>query len=74
MSDEDEDSFEPDKGPEEEYQPQHQDTEPVIDNNTDIFDSQSSPNTSVNQLTSKEFRKKTALPKKNVLNSSESAS
>ncbi|KAL4104447.1 hypothetical protein QTP88_019748 [Uroleucon formosanum] len=59
VSDEDEDSFEP----EEEYQ--HQDTEPVIDNNTDIFDSQSSPNTSVNQLTSKEFRKKTALPKKN---------
>jgi len=74
VSDEDEDSFEPDKGPEEEYQPQHQDTEPVIDNNTDIFDSQSSPNTSVNQSTSKDFRKKTALPKKNVSNSSESAS
>jgi len=74
VSDEDEDSFEPDNGPEEEYQPQHQDTEAVIDNNTDIFNSQSSPNTSVNQSKSKEFRKKTALPKKNVSNSSESAS
>lgn len=55
-------------------QPQHQDTEPVIDNNTDIFDSQSSPNTSVNQSTSKEFRKKQHYQKKNLSNSSESAS
>jgi len=72
VSDEDEDLFEPDKGPEEEYQPDRESESDIdITQNTVVFDNEPSPNISkVNQTVpkEKEVRKITSLPKKNLSN------